>query len=227
MRYEVRIGKRRAKSPARDLYGQPYRYGEDDGARIVHVGTHRPPCPDCGRGRLEWAEAGFVAWHRICSHCGSHWQLFPLPDAVREPVYEEPTCRIHELVAVECEDCDGDADWCEQCEGTGKAFRPHPERRCNRAAAAACMGAKLSPDGLVACACRCHVLAFLPAGDTIVGHSWKPAAAYPDEDDGQPTWEEILGLLQEPFELEEPAREGDFVDPDVVPVCWARRAQFF
>jgi hypothetical protein len=36
-----------------------------------------PTCPDCGRGTLMWAEAGYVPWHRICSVCGSHWDLHP------------------------------------------------------------------------------------------------------------------------------------------------------
>ena len=34
-----------------------------------------PRCPDCKRGTLQWAEAGYTPWHRICDTCGSHWSL--------------------------------------------------------------------------------------------------------------------------------------------------------
>lgn len=36
-----------------------------------------PKCVDCGEGTLQWAEGGFVPWHRICDVCGSHWDLHP------------------------------------------------------------------------------------------------------------------------------------------------------
>jgi len=37
-----------------------------------------PRCVDCGAGRLTWAEGGYVPGHRICGHCGSHWDLDPV-----------------------------------------------------------------------------------------------------------------------------------------------------
>lgn len=90
--YVCRYGTDKKDRPAHDLYEQPYTHKDDDGA-IVHVtcdtcltgdGTpHRPCflsapiCTDCGVGTLQWAEAGFTPYHRICDHCGSHWEMFP------------------------------------------------------------------------------------------------------------------------------------------------------
>jgi len=76
--YTTRRGTRRATTPARDPYRIPTRDREDDGAVFVLGGDHTPICPDCRRGRLLWAEAGYVPWHRICETCGSHWDLHPL-----------------------------------------------------------------------------------------------------------------------------------------------------
>ena len=45
---------------------------------ILHTGDWSPACSACGRGTLQWAEAGYVPWHRICDDCGAHWDLHPL-----------------------------------------------------------------------------------------------------------------------------------------------------
>ena len=80
--YRVRIGTRRAKKPAKNLYGIPCRTAVDDGKTLLHaghgMGDFSPVCPDCGTGILQWAEGGFVPWHRICDTCGSHWDLHPI-----------------------------------------------------------------------------------------------------------------------------------------------------
>jgi len=79
MNYVVRLGsRRRRRTPALDLYHQSFRTSKDDGTVVTHVGDGSPRCIDCGWGSLLWAEAGYVAWHRICSHCGSHWDLHPM-----------------------------------------------------------------------------------------------------------------------------------------------------
>ncbi len=81
--YFVLIGtRRRTKSAAakgiRDLYAIPHREAEDDGRTLLHVGESTPVCADCDRGHLQWAEAGYGPWHRICDQCGSHWDLHPI-----------------------------------------------------------------------------------------------------------------------------------------------------
>jgi hypothetical protein len=77
-----------------DLLDQPGEYRDDDGIRHEvfcqrcadeeepHTNCLRehPVCGDCSKGTLCWAEAGYVPWHRICDHCGSHWDLHLLPD---------------------------------------------------------------------------------------------------------------------------------------------------
>lgn len=75
--YVTRIGARRRRTAGRGLYDQRSYARPDDGRIILHAGDLTPTCPDCGVGKLLWAEAGYVAWHRICSHCGSHWDLHP------------------------------------------------------------------------------------------------------------------------------------------------------
>ena len=54
-------------------------------------------CADCG-GTLLWAEAGYVAWHRICDGCGSHWDEHPVQFhgrivAATEPAELPPSLR--------------------------------------------------------------------------------------------------------------------------------------
>ena len=77
--YLVYKGTAKTPKPNRDIYKIPHKICKDDGETILHVGDWFPTCPDCGRGTLQWAEAGYVPWHRICSHCGSHWELHPVP----------------------------------------------------------------------------------------------------------------------------------------------------
>lgn len=81
MDYTTQRGSQRRQTPAddyADLLDQDTYYAPDDGAIILHVGDPLPICADCGSGRLQWAEAGYVPWHRICDICGSHWDLHPL-----------------------------------------------------------------------------------------------------------------------------------------------------
>jgi len=62
----------------RELYERETEERDDDGAVIVHAGDWFPTCSDCRVGTLQWAEAGYVPWHRICDQCGSRWDLHPL-----------------------------------------------------------------------------------------------------------------------------------------------------
>ena len=120
MSYHVLIGTRRAKTPANDIYELPSREAPDDGKRILAVGDS-PLCADCGRGRLEWAEAGYVAYHRICAVCGSHWETHPL--VVSGPVVA--TDEIRAEIAYDAESrCDTCLAWCETCEYQGKRNCP-------------------------------------------------------------------------------------------------------
>lgn len=81
-------GTSRRKEPTPDIYSLPNREAPDDGAIVL--GVSPLICSDCGRGRLIWAEAGYVPWHRICECCGSHWDEHPV-DYYLEPVpAEEP-----------------------------------------------------------------------------------------------------------------------------------------
>jgi len=77
MNHTVRIGRRDADDPANDLYGIEFEEADDDGKILVSGGI-QPVCPDCGHGHLQWAEAGYVPYHRICDVCGSHWDLHPM-----------------------------------------------------------------------------------------------------------------------------------------------------
>src|SRR3990167_3068638 len=76
--YTTRIGTSKRKGTVgAALYRLPTRERPDDGKILLHVGDWNCPCT-CGRGgTLMWAEAGYVAWHRICNACGSHWDLHP------------------------------------------------------------------------------------------------------------------------------------------------------
>lgn len=86
--YKVRIGTSRRTRPVgtyEALLRLPSRLAEDDGLIagpwITVADSAWPwnegPCP-CGRGVMRWAEAGYVAWHRICDVCGSHWEMHPV-----------------------------------------------------------------------------------------------------------------------------------------------------
>jgi len=94
--YRVMYGKGEGNYQPEDLYDIPYKSGRDDGLKkslpfCWECSQHddapahqcvrvQPICPDCDAGMLIWAEAGYVPWHRICNHCGSHWELHPGPD---------------------------------------------------------------------------------------------------------------------------------------------------
>lgn len=91
--YTVRVGTKKHKKPAQsynDLLYLPTRCVDDDGLHLEHVGNISPTCPDCKRGTLQWAEAGYVPWHRICDHCGSHWDLHPVDFFLRREAADEP-----------------------------------------------------------------------------------------------------------------------------------------
>ena len=94
MSYEnfVLIGTGAESAPHHDIYDIPRVEAEPDGLHATlpecpecskHHG-YAPPhicprvsptCPDCRRGQLLWAEAGYVPRHRICDCCGSHFSL--------------------------------------------------------------------------------------------------------------------------------------------------------
>lgn len=86
--YFCLYGTEQKDTPAEDLYEQPTEERPDDGkvvqlscdsclSGVPHRECYRqsPVCADCGVGTLMWAEAGYVSYHRICSNCGSHWDL--------------------------------------------------------------------------------------------------------------------------------------------------------
>lgn len=66
------------------------REARDDGSIILHAGDLTPTCSDCRQGKLQWAEAGYVPWHRICDHCGSHWDLHPMGLVLLQVPHDEP-----------------------------------------------------------------------------------------------------------------------------------------
>lgn len=175
--HTIRIGTSRRRTPAPNLYELPTRERRDDGAIILHVGDLAPVCSDCGRGHLQWAEAGYVPWHRICDTCGSHWDLHPLGMGIAfVPQLETSTCRRDERIERRCPDCDGPSqtDWCDTCEATGYISRPHPDRTCYCADPHRCAERAAGLDEAAAaglhdrlpCACVCHVP---PARRPIVG----------------------------------------------------------
>jgi hypothetical protein len=84
--YTTRIGKSRKRHPVNnynELILQPTTLAPDDG-NAKQLGTEAWPtdviCLDCGNGPIAWAEAGYVAGHRICPYCGSHWELFQVEE---------------------------------------------------------------------------------------------------------------------------------------------------
>lgn len=111
------------------LYGDG-REGRDDGARIVWLadpagrwGSHTGPCP-CG-GIMRWAEAGYVPWHRICDHCGAHWDLHPILYGPQRPQSVLP--RVEWTGAYQCGHTADDAGWCEICqEEAARVYREIP-----------------------------------------------------------------------------------------------------
>lgn len=81
--YTVRIGTSKRKTPVKNynaLLDLPSREAKDDGKILVWGpgpwAWNSGPC-SCG-GTLQWAEAGYVPWHRICDRCGSHWTMYPV-----------------------------------------------------------------------------------------------------------------------------------------------------
>jgi hypothetical protein len=112
--YTVRIGTGRRQTAAADLYSIPYRCEADDGRIILHVGNFSPRCADCRRGTLQWAEAGYVPWHRICDHCGSHWDLHPITWGPARPRDTMP--RLVGTGVYHCGHQVTDPPWCETCQ---------------------------------------------------------------------------------------------------------------
>jgi hypothetical protein len=82
--YTTYRGTARGRTQARDIYSLPHREAEDDGKILLSANHAEMKCGDCGRGTLMWAEAGYVPWHRICGHCGSHWELHPVQYFINE-----------------------------------------------------------------------------------------------------------------------------------------------
>lgn len=83
--YETRVGRKQRKATDyNSLLNMRSTARPDDGKTVGPWLTteeckwawNEGPCP-CG-GIMRWAEAGYVAWHRICDACGSRWDLHPL-----------------------------------------------------------------------------------------------------------------------------------------------------
>jgi hypothetical protein len=84
--------KRKRAATGKKLYTLPIRECPDDGKTLLHAGDWNAKCPDCALGKLRWAEAGYVPWHRICDCCGSHWDLHPVQLAVDRDGEVRPVC---------------------------------------------------------------------------------------------------------------------------------------
>jgi hypothetical protein len=86
------------------------------GNRYETAPDNNPICLDCQRGRLQWAEAGYVAWHRICDVCGSHWDLHPITWGPGKPCDTTPlrvptgNYRCGHIPPA------GETVWCVECE---------------------------------------------------------------------------------------------------------------
>jgi hypothetical protein len=205
--YTTRIGSRRAKTPARDLYSIATRERADDGTILVHAGASDcPPCPDCGRGRLQWAEAGYVSWHRICDTCGSHWDLHPItwgPARPSRPI-ESPRAQHDDGCDVYWEDDEypsGRPCSCGAHDELGPALVAHAEL------VARSRGLVRWVDGRGEVALDC--------------------AARVGRDGEGPTWGEFVDRLTPEMWAAAEAEQSRMADIVVVPCCWARRARFY
>lgn len=242
--YTTLRGTSRLSTPA-SSYQELLRLGErgdeapDDGAVILHVGDLEPTCSDCGVGQLQWAEAGYVPWHRICDRCGSHWDLHPLGGGMGGigliPIPETPTCLREEYISAPCPDCSGEpSDWCETCEATGRIQQPHPERTCYAGDPRRCAERAAGGDvtGItLTCACCCHV----PPSrrKTVVqpsvwqdGSGWVPIKLT-ETIVGKATWGDLLSLLRPEHVTAAEQDQSHTLDVPCVPACWARRARFY
>lgn len=139
--YCVRIGMRRRRTPAQYLYSILYREAGDDGKVVLaagvdsydpggHLGAHpavAPLCGDCGVGRLAWAEAGHVPFHRICNVCGSHWDAHPISMG---PTIPTPQI-LSQIEFCTPEEIDARSEWCETCDyqGVDHCSRHRPIQR--------------------------------------------------------------------------------------------------
>lgn len=207
--YTVRIGTRRAQTPARDLHRIATREARDDGAIIVHAGAaDGPTCADCGRGHLRWAEAGFVAWHRICDVCGSHWELHPIvwgPARPSRPV-EPPRAHHDGGCEVYLEDA-----WSDE----------HGPRPCSCGAHAQHAAALAAHAELVA---RSRGLVRWEDG---IGEVPIDCAAHVVPDGDGPTWGEFVDLITPAMWTAAEAEKSRMAGMVAVPCCWARRARFY
>jgi hypothetical protein len=220
--YVVRVGRRRAKTPARDLYSMPYYACSDDGARVVYVGEGEPTCPDCSMGRLTWAEAGFVAWHRICDVCGSHFTLYPVPWGPARPNHPLPgrpaTCavvakppsasastvaRIPHVVDADC----------------GTETRPAVATRSTSDEVA--LDAPAAEHAALVAKSRLLV-------HWVDGRGEVPLDPYERAGgEGSPTWGEFVALVKDEHWVRAEAEKESRAGMVVVPCSWARRARFY
>lgn len=200
--YTTYRGARRGKKPAKDLYSIPRREAQDDGRTILWIGDMLPVCPDCGTGHLQWAEGGYVPWHRICDTCGSHWDLHPVtwgPARLREPIPAQPA-RPERLLCDECSPPSKAA--CVEC-------REHGEHILSPARPA-------TPAVEVA--------------RWVDGHGNVPID--PTElvsTEGPYTWGDVLAAVQPEHwtAAAQPDRVQQTAGMVVVSFCWARRARFY
>jgi hypothetical protein len=204
--YTVRYGCRRRKNPAADynaLISLPNKEGSDDGEVILSVTLEEwggePICADCKVGHLRWAEGGYVAFHRICDVCGSHWDLHPIAWG---PIRATPEIlrQIADRNAQKCETCQ---EWCDTCEYEGRKRCPAHRNHSHAVQAEYVLHQN-------------HVgFAPLNLGDQI-GESGK-------------TWGDFLSLVTPELwrKAEEPERVKTMANMAVVGGAWARRARFY
>ncbi len=252
--YVTRRGRARPKQrktiDRRSHYDLPYREAPDDGAILVHVGAALPTCLDCGVGKLQWAEAGYVPWHRICDGCGSHWSQHPF-EVSMVAVRREPSCRGNEWVTTLCP-----LGPCADCEGSGTLTMHHPKRTCFAGDAGRCSelaarkrASTRRPDaptlgaiGTERCQCICHTP---PSERPIIGYAprrWVDSLGLVEIDpearvdadylaaryDGArgPTWREVVERITDDeigVAVAEQDRTGGV---PTIPACWAHRARF-
>lgn len=214
----VRRGTRRSRSPVAG-YGAlleiPSRVARDDGRTLVHAGIEGvdaflPLCADCHVGRLRWAEAGYVPWHRICDVCGSHWDLHPIPWGPARP--SRPVAARLPEHAPTCASLWED-EWSDA----------HGGRPCSCAALPRIDAARADHEALLA-----------RSGGLVlwVDHRGEvpldPSEPLPSTErlPHPPTWADLVALLT-PAHWEAAEREAARKGMIVVPCAWARRARFY
>lgn len=198
----VRVGVRISPTPMgaySDLLLQETREQQDDGRIILHAGDCQPICADCEVGRLQWAEAGYVPWHRICDRCGSHWDLHQITWGPAKPRQRRPTLvRVPDKYL--CGHRPMDPSWCEDC-----GDEPVPVVR------------EVPAPEYVRWVDRRGEVPLDPS-EPIVDH----------DDEIVATWGDLLALVTPAMwaDAEAEKEQERMAGMIVVPCAWARRARF-